>query len=229
VRDTDPVANGGTGILTASTLGEATPESARRTWPQWLLLGLAMIAVAVVAVAWSAAGARLLLGALGLFLAARGVALLRSARSGDLAADLAVRARTLGGGATVVGVAALVGALVSAGLAARVLLVAVPVTLVAGAVVLLLRGGSARRGGQALLVWSVLVAGLIVVTGVVQGWGRATDVAMVVTALAVAVLGVPLLIGAAQLRAVAAQPARAPAPAACAGCACGAGGCGALD
>jgi hypothetical protein len=95
--------------------------------------------------------------------------------------------------------------------------------------VLLVRGGSARRGGQALLVWSVLVAGLLVVTGVVQGWGRATDVAMVVTALAVAVLGVPLLIGAAQLRAVAAQPARAPAPAACAGCACGAGGCGALD
>jgi hypothetical protein len=229
VRDTGPVANGGTGILTASTLGEATPESARRTWPQWLLLGLAMIAVAVVAVAWNAAGARLLLGALGLFLAARGVALLRSARSGGLAADLTARARMLGGGAAVVGVAALAGALASAVLAARVLLVAVPVTLVAGAVVLLVRGGSARRGGQALLVWSVLVAGLLVVTGVVQGWGRATDVAMVVTALAVAVLGVPLLIGAAQLRAVAAQPARAPAPAACAGCACGAGGCGALD
>jgi hypothetical protein len=223
------VANGGTGILTASTLGETTPESARRTWPQWLLLGLAMIAVAVVAVAWNAAGARLLLGALGLFLAARGVALLRSARSGDLAADLTARARTLGGGAALVGVAALVGALASAVLAARVLLVAVPVTLVAGAVVLLVRGGSARRGGQALLVWSVLVAGLLVVTGVVQGWGRATDVAMVVTALAVAVLGVPLLIGAAQLRAVAAQPARAPAPAACAGCACGAGGCGGQD
>ena len=229
MRDTGPVANGGTGILTASTLGEATPESARRTWPQWLLLGLAMIAVAVVAVAWNAAGARLLLGALGLFLAARGVALLRSARSGDLAADLTVRGRTLGGGAAVAGVAALVGALASAVLAARVLLVAVPVTLVAGAVVLLVRGGSARRGGQALLVWSVLVAGLLVVTGVVQGWGRATDVAMVVTALAVAVLGVPLLIGAAQLRAVAAQPARAPAPAACAGCACGAGGCGAQN
>ncbi|MGZ4546745.1 MAG: hypothetical protein ACXVXT_15250, partial [Blastococcus sp.] len=86
----------------------------------------------------------------------------------------------------------------------------------------------ARRGGQALLVWSVLVIGLLVLTGLAQGWGRATDVVTVVAALAVAVLGVPLLIGAAQLRAVAAQPAPAPA-AGCGGCACGAGGCGALS
>ncbi len=71
------MANGGTGILTA----EATPETARRAWPQWLGLGLAMIAVAVVAVVWDAAGARLLLGALGLFLVVRGSMLLRAGRS----------------------------------------------------------------------------------------------------------------------------------------------------
>ncbi|MGZ4622809.1 MAG: hypothetical protein ACXVGD_11985 [Blastococcus sp.] len=222
------MANGGTGMLTASTLGEATPESARRAWPQWLLLGLAMVAVAIASVAWHTAGARLLLGALGLLLAVRGAALLRGARSGGLAGELAGRARNLGAAAVGSGAAALVVAVASTVLAARVLLVAVPLALAAGAVALLARGGPARRGGQALLVWSVLVIGLLVLTGLAQGWGRATDVVTVVAALAVAVLGVPLLIGAAQLRAVAAQPAPAPA-AGCGGCACGAGGCGALS
>ena len=61
-----------TGILTA----DATPEVARRTWPQWLALGLAMLVVAVVSVVWADAGARLLLGAIGAFLAVRGVVLL---------------------------------------------------------------------------------------------------------------------------------------------------------
>ncbi|HEV7212391.1 MAG TPA: hypothetical protein VGN47_11850 [Blastococcus sp.] len=221
------MANGGTGMLTASTLGEATPDSARRAWPQWLLLGLAMIAVAVVAVAWHTAGARLLLGALGLLLAVRGAVLVRGARSGALAEELTGRARGLGAAAAGGGAVAVVVAILSAALAARVLLVAVPVALIAGAVALLTRGGAARRSGQALLVWAVLVTGLLAVTGLAQGWGRATDVVTVVAALAVAVLGVPLLIGAAQLRTVAAQPAPAPA-AGCGGCACGAGGCGAL-
>ena len=223
------MADGGTGILTASTLGAATPEAARRTWPQWLLLGIAMIAVAVAALAWSTAGARLLLGALGLFLAARGVLLLRGARSGDVTGELATRARTLGGASAVVGLAALGIAGLSAGLAAWVLLVAVPLGLLGAAVTLLARGGARRRAGQALLVWSVLVGGLLVADGVAQGWGRATGVATGIAALAVAVLGVPVLLGAAQLRAVAGRSAPAPSPGAgCAGCACGAGGCGAL-
>jgi hypothetical protein len=228
VRDTGPVANGATGILTAGTQGIATPDEARRAWPQWLALGVAMIAVAVTSVLWDAAGARLLLGALGLFLVVRGAVLLRGARSGAVGRALAARARGLGIGALVIGAAAVVA--VSSGvLAARVLLVAVPVVLLVAAVGLLGRGGVARRGGQALLVWTVLVSGLLVATGVAQGWARAADVATVVAALAVAVLAVPLVVAATGLRRVAAEPAPAPAaaPAGCAGCACGAGGCGA--
>jgi hypothetical protein len=224
------VANGGTGILTAGTQGIATPDEARRAWPQWLALGVAMIAVAVTSVLWDAAGARLLLGALGLFLVVRGAVLLRGARSGAVGRGLAARARGLGTGALVTGAAAVVVAVSSGMLAARVLLVAVPVVLLVAAVGLLGRGGVARRGGQALLVWTVLVSGLLVATGVAQGWARAADVATVVAALAVAVLAVPLVVAATGLRRVAAEPTPAPAaaPAGCAGCACGAGGCGAL-
>jgi hypothetical protein len=215
------VANGGTGILAT----EPNPEVARRSWPRWLALGVGMIAVAAAAVVWDAAGARLLLGAIGLFLAGRGAVLLRD--PGEVDDRLAGRARALGTGAVVAGAAALAVAVLSADLAARVLLVAVPLLLFAGAAALFGRGGLARRGGKALLVWSALVTGLLVITGVGHSWARATDVATVVAALAVAVLGVPMLIGAANLRAVAARPVPAPRPAACAGCACGAGGCGA--
>ena len=117
--------------------------------------------------------------------------LLRGARSGAVGPALAPRARRLGTGALVVGAAGLVVAVSSGVLAARVLLVAVPVVLLAAGVALLGRGGAARRGGQALLVWTVLVTGLLVATGLAQGWARAADVATVVAALAVAVLGVP--------------------------------------
>jgi hypothetical protein len=221
------VANGGTGILTAGTSGVATPEEARRAWPQWLALGVAMIAAAVTSVVWDAAGARLLLGGLGLFLAVRGLVLLRGARSGAVGRTLAARARRLGTGALGVGTAAVVVAVSSGVLAARVLLVAAPVLLLGTALGLLGRGGASRRGGQTLLVWTVLATGLLVATGVAQGWARASDVATVIAALAVAVLGVPLILASAGLRRVAAEPASAPVPAACAGCACGAGGCGA--
>jgi hypothetical protein len=222
------VANGGTGILTAGTSGVATPEEARRAWPQWLALGVGMIVVAILSVFWDAAGARLLLGALGLFLAVRGALLVRGARSGAVGRALAPRARSLGTGALAVGVAALVVAVSSGVLAARVLLVAVPVVLLAAGVGLLGRGGVSRRGGQALLVWTVLATGLLVASGVAQGWARASDVATVIAALAVAVLAVPLLLASAGLRRVAAEPAPAAMPSPCAGCACGAGGCGAL-
>ncbi len=221
------MANGATGILTAGTQGIATPEEARRAWPQWLALGVAMIAVAVVSVFWDAAGARLLLGALGLFLVVRGAILLRGARTGAVGPALASRARRLGTGALVVGAAGLVVAVSSGVLAARVLLVAVPVVLLAAGVALLGRGGAARRGGQALLVWTVLVTGLLIATGLAQGWARAADVATVVAALAVAVLGVPLIVASTGLRRVATQPDPPARPAARAGCACGAGGCGA--
>ena len=222
------MANGGTGILTAGTSGVATPEEARRAWPQWLALGVGMIVVAILSVFWSAAGARLLLGALGLFLAVRGALLVRGARSGAVGRSLAPRARSLGTGALAVGAAALVVAVSSGVLAARVLLVAVPLVLLAAAVGLLGRGGVSRRGGQALLVWTVLSTGLLVASGVAQGWARASDVATVIAALAVAVLAVPLLLASVGLRRVAAEPAPAAMPSPCAGCACGAGGCGAL-
>jgi hypothetical protein len=221
------VASGVTGILTKSTPDMASPEVARRAWPQWLALGIGMIAVAVTAVLWDAAGARLLLGALGLFLVVRGALLLRGARSGAMSAAVAARARGLGATAVAGGAAAVVVAVVSEVTAARVLLVGVPVLLLVAAAGLLTRSGVARRGGQALLVWAVLVTGLLVAAGIAQGWDRAADVATVVAALAVAVLAVPLLVAAAGLRSVAAQPVAPPArPAACAGCACGAGGCG---
>ena len=222
MRENAHVASGGTGILTA----EATPETARRTWPRWLALGLGMIAVAVVAVLWDAGGARLLLGALGLFLVVRGAVLLRAARTRDLDRDLAPRARSLGTAALAGGALGLVVAVASPALAAAVVLVGVPLLLLVATGALLARPGrTARRGGQALLVWSVLVTGLVAVTGFAQGWDRAAEVATVVGSVGVAVLGVPLLVAAVHLRTIAARPVPA-APAGCGGCACGAGGCG---
>jgi hypothetical protein len=218
VRDTGRVANG-TGILTA----QATPEAARRIWPWWLASGVGMIAVAVVALFVVDDGARLLLGAFGLALAVRGALLLRAA--GALTADLAGRARGLGAAALAAGVVTLGVAIASTG-ADRVLLVAVPVVLLAAGAGQLSGGGSGRRGGQALLVGALLVTGLLVATGIAQDWDRAAATATVVTALAVAVFGVPLLVASVRLRSIAAQPVPA-APAGCAGCACGAGGCGA--
>ena len=199
-----------TGILTA----DATPAVARRTWPQWLALGLAMLVVAVVSVVLPDAGARLLLGAIGAFLAVRGAVLLMSAPG-------------LGGIAVAIGGGGLAVAIASAATAGWVLLIAVPVLLLFAGAGLLARGGLARRGGQALLVWSALVSGLLLAAGLGQGWDRAASVATVVGALAVAVLAVPLLVGAANLRAVGARPDPEPTrPLGCAGCACAGGGCG---
>jgi hypothetical protein len=201
------------------------PAAARRAWPRWLLLGLGMIALAVVALGWSDAGARLLLGGLGLFLGIRGAVLVR--RAGSLDGELSARAVRLGAVAVAGGAAALVVAVVSAALAGAVLLVVVPLALLSAAGALVARGGAARRGGQVLLAWAVLATALLVATGFGQSWTRAAELAVVVGALAVALLAVPVLVGAWQLRALGAQPEPA-RPAACAGCACGAGGCGVL-
>jgi hypothetical protein len=215
------VANAATGTLTART----APEVAKRTWPGWLALGVAAIVVAVAVLVWAPLGPRLLLAAVGAFLAGRGAALVGSARRLD--GELTGRARTLGTTSAVAGVAALAVAVLSSGLAARVLLVAVPMVLLLAAVALLVRGGIARLGGAALLAWTVLVGGLLVARGVTDSWDAAARTATGAGAVAVAALGVPMLVAAANLRAVARRPAPA-RPAACAGCACGAGGCGAL-
>ncbi|MGY1704867.1 hypothetical protein ACI79C_09850 [Geodermatophilus sp. SYSU D00697] len=204
----------GASVLTAE---RTTPGEARRSWPRWLAGGLALLAVAVVAVFWDAAGARLLLAVAGVLAAVRGGALLARSRSRGPAAV-----------AVAGGLAAPAVALVSPSAAGWVLLVGVPTGLLAGALALLRRGGAVRRSGQAALVWWVLVTGLLVVTGVVTGWSRAADGATVVAALAVGLLGVFLLVGAANLRTLASRPPAPVRPAACAGCACGAGGCGAL-
>ncbi|MFD2093953.1 hypothetical protein [Blastococcus deserti] len=219
------MANGGTGILTGSTESMA-PEVARRTWPRLVGLGVLMVVVAVAALLWEAAGARLLLGALGLFLVVRGGTLLRGVRSGTADAELAGRARVLGTAALGWGAAGLVAALVSEAVAGTVLLIAVPVALLAAGVALTGRGGAARRGGQGLVLWALLMTGLLVATVLGQSWERAADVATVVSALALAVLAVPVLVGAVGVRAVAVRPAPT-VRAGCAGCACGAGGCGA--
>jgi hypothetical protein len=220
------VANGGTGILDAGPLSAATPEAARRAWPQWLALGAALLAVAVLAVLSEAAGARLLVGALGAVLAVRGVALVRAAAA--LRGESAGRARAVGTGAGLAGSAAVAVAVLSAEGAARVLLVAVPVLLLGASAALLARGGMARRGGLVLLAWSLLVTALLAGAGLAQGWDRAAQVATVVGALVVAGYGVSLLIGAGNLREVASRPAPPPVRSAgCGGCACGAGGCGA--
>ncbi|MBB3086596.1 hypothetical protein [Geodermatophilus sabuli] len=207
-----PVVNGGS-VLTAE---RTTPEAARRTWPQWLAGGLALVVVAMVSVFWDGGGARLLLGVTGVLTAARGLLLARAAG----------RSRGLGAALAVGGLAAVAVAVLSAGAAGWVLLGAVPLGLLTGALVLLARGGAVRRNAQAALVWAALVTGLLVVTGVATTWSRAADGATVVAALAVGLLGVFLVVGAFQLRTLAAQPPAPVRPAGCANCACGAGGCG---
>jgi hypothetical protein len=207
----------GPGILTATT-----PAQARRSWPRWAALGVALIAVAVGGLIWHEAGARLVLGAAGLAGAGRGALLVRAAALGTVEE----RARPLGLGTGVLGLAAFVVAVLPGSLAGRVLTVGVPLLLFLVSAALLARPGAGRRGGQVLVVWSVLVTGLLVAAAASGGWTAAVGVATVVAALCLAVLGVPLLVGAAGLRSTAAQ-AEPPAPAGCAGCACGAGGCGA--
>jgi hypothetical protein len=210
---------------TATTAAvQADPEVARRAWPRWLALGLALMAVAAVAAFWTGGGARLLLGALGLFGLVRGAVLVAGARRSD--AD--PRARGLGVATAGVGAVALAVAAVPGTLAGWVLLVVAPVGMLVASLYLVARGGTARRSGLVALLWSVLVTGLLVVTGLVTDWERARGGATVVGALGVAALGMVLLAGSAGLRAAAARPVPPAQPAGCGGCACSGGGCGSL-
>jgi hypothetical protein len=201
---------------TAARTAARTPtaqEAARREWPLRAALGAALLVLAVAAVVTGDLGARVLLAGLGLLAAARGTALLRSRPGAGALLGAA--------GGVAVGVAA-----TSAALTGWVLLLGVPLALLAGAGVALVRGGAARRAGAALLVWALLVGGLLTATAVVQGAARGADVATVVAALATGLAAVPVLVAAAGLRAVARRPAPT-RPLGCGGCACSAGGCGA--
>lgn len=184
--------------------------------PRRLLLGLLLIALAVVAVFWPAGGGRVLLATLGLAAVGRGVVLLR-------APGTETASRPVGTAAVGAGTAAVVVAALSAAVSGWVLLIGVPLLLLAGSLVLIGRDGVARRGGQVLLAWTALMSALLVAGGIAQGWDRAAGIATVIGALALAVLGVPLLVSAAN--APAARPVPQ-GPSACAGCACGGGGCG---
>ncbi|WP_156036463.1 hypothetical protein [Blastococcus sp. URHD0036] len=208
------------------TMAQADPEVARRAWPRWLALGVALVGVAAVAAFWSDGGARLLLGAVGLFGAVRGAVVVRDAGrdGGDR------RMRTVGIGTAVAGVAALAVAAVPGALAGWVLLVVAPLGLLAGSLALLSRGPVARRGGVIALVWSALVTLLLVGTGFGADWERARNGATSVAAILVAVFGVVLVTGSAGLRAAASRPVPPkPQAAGCAGCACSGGGCGVLS
>ncbi len=195
---------------------QTSPEQARRAWPRWLTGGVALVVLAVVAVSWADGGARLVLGAAGALATGRGM---------QVATGSAGRRRTVGWAVSVAGVLAVSLALGPGGVAGWVLLVAVPVLLLVGALTLLGRGGAVRRGGQAALVWWALVTGLLAVTGVLAGWERAAGGATGLAALGLGLLGVVLVVGSTSLRTIATRPAPA-RPAACAGCACSAGGCG---
>lgn len=184
--------------------------------PRRLVLGLLLIALAVVAVFWPAGGGRVLLATLGLLAVGRGVLLL-----GSPEADTATR--PVGIAAVVTGAVAAAVAALSAAVTGWVLLIGVPLLLLGGSLVLIGRDGVLRRGGQALLAWTALVGVLLVASGIGQGWDRAAGVATVVGALGLAVVAVPLLVSAAN------APAHQPVPqgaSPCAGCACGGGGCG---
>lgn len=219
------MAIGAPGILTA----DVTPEAARRGWPRWVLLGLAMLAVAVLALVRVDLGPQLLLGSAAVFLVVRGLTLLRLAKAGTWAADVTGRAVWLGVGCIIAGPWLLVTAVLSMVLFPRlagwVLLVAVPLVFVAVGLGLVARGGLVRRGGQALLVWAALAGALLVLTWLGQGVERAASAATVLAALGIAVLAVAVLIGALNLRAAGVRAeAEPPPPTGCGGCT--GGGCG---
>jgi hypothetical protein len=165
------------------------------------------------------------LGAAGLAAAGRGALLVRAARAGAVP-DGAGR---LGVPLAAAGIAALVVTALTAAGSGRVLVVAVPLVLLLASGALLGQDGGARRAGQVLGAWSLVLTALLVVAGALRGWAAAAAVATGVGAIALAGLGVALLVGAVTLRSVAGRTSTSayPAPpAGCGGCACGGGGCG---
>ncbi|CCH89642.1 membrane protein of unknown function [Modestobacter italicus] len=204
------------GRLAGAPAAPPTPQQARSTWPRMAALGAALLVLGVLALTWSGVGPRLLLAALGVFAVVRGIALLRSARAGEVERTGAV----LGAAAVWIGVVLAALALVSATTAGWALVAAVVLLPVLAA------AAAARRA--ALTAAAVVVAGAAVALGLLGRTDALLSTGRVVVGVVVAVLGLANLAGAVGMARIARRPAPAPAAAGCGGCACGAGGCGAL-
>jgi hypothetical protein len=207
-----------TNAVTAGRLAGTSPSTPATPRPVWLrpaALGVALLALAVLAATWSGTGPRVLLGVLGAGALVHGVTALRAARTGRVDRAAAVS----GAGAAWLGAAAIALALVSAAATGWVFVVAAVLALPALAALSAVRRTAAVTG-------AVVVAVAAVVLGVLGGVDALLDAGRVVAVAVVALSGVAHLVAAAR----AARVAAAPAPAAgCGGCACsaGGGGCGA--
>jgi hypothetical protein len=210
------VTNAVTAGRLAGTPTAPTPQQARSTWPRMAALGAALLVLGVLALAWSGAGAQVLLAAVALFVVVRGVGVLRGARTGDVD-----RATAVSGAAAVwFGLVAVVLALVSATATGWVLVAAIVLLFPVLAAALPDRRAPLLVGAAVVLVAAVLV-------GALGGVEALLATGRTVAAVLVGLLGLANLAGAAGMARIARRPAPAPA-AGCGGCACGAGGCGAL-
>lgn len=207
--------------MTSTAPARTAPAS--RAWTGWLAAGVALIAVAVLALVAPGTGARLLVAAAGGAGVLRGVLLVR-------AADVVLGgARAIGLLTGLAGAGAIAVAAVPGPLAGRVLVVGVPLLLLLGGAGLLAGEGTARRVGQLLVGVALVVAAVLVAVVATSGWTPAAGLATGLGALAAALLAVPLLGRGVAARTAAAAPAPA-RPAACSSCACGTGGgCGVLE
>jgi hypothetical protein len=179
-------------------------------------LGAGLLVLAVVALTWSDAGPRLLLGGLGGFAAVRGAAALRAARTGAVERSGVLT----GAAATWLGLVAVGIALLSA--------TATGWALVAVVVLLLpVLGAALPERRPLLLTGAAVVAAAGVALALTGGVDALLDTGRTVAAVVVGVLGLVNLAGAAGMARIARRPEPAPA-AGCGGCACGAGGCGSL-
>jgi len=213
--DTGPVTNAvTTGRRAGAPIAPPTPEQARSTWPRMAGLGAALLVLGILALTWSDVGPRLLLGALGLFAAVRGTAVVRNARAGQ-GEGAVVGAVALWLGLVAVGVA-----LLSATATGWVLVVGVVLAVAA------LAAGLPGRRGVLGAVAGVLAVGAVLVA-LLGGVDALLDTGRTVAAVGAVLVGLANLGGAVGMARIARRPAPAPA-AGCGGCACGAGGCGSL-
>ncbi|GAA4737524.1 hypothetical protein GCM10023328_17680 [Modestobacter marinus] len=198
----------------SSPITPPTPQQAQATWPRMVVLGVVLLALAVLALTWSGVGPRVLLGAIGLFGVVQGVRLLRGARTGAVDRTAAL----VGAGGVWLGALAMGVALLSAAATGWLFVVAAVVALPALAVAATDRRPLALGG-------AVLVAAAAVAVALLGGVDALLATARVLAAGTVGVLGLANLAGAVGMARIARRPLPAPA-AGCGGCACGAGGCG---